>query len=212
MDSLYLDIDHCVWINYDSAVFLQEVCGPKFCLVLYFRKLGKEWRIFGIIFQFSYFFEISNPFISDSFCYQWSKSRVCIQEPSALSNTVCLVVKSIWIDLRELREHVVYKKLWMQCCNTVCGVAADNGKIGHSNHLWIRFFNDGDLRNLFILHWEEWNCRREESLVDLIDNLHMTRENWLNHWKWPLLKSFRHESVVCISKSIDRNIPSFIPT
>ena len=47
--------------------------------------------------------------------------------------------------------------------------------------------------------------------VDLVDDLKVTREQVLDQWDRPLLKSFCHDSVVGVAKGIDNNAPSSVP-
>ena len=47
MDSLYLDVNHCIRVNDDAAVLLQEFCSIELCLIFDLIKLLDECWIVG---------------------------------------------------------------------------------------------------------------------------------------------------------------------
>ena len=144
MNSLNLDVIHS--INWDIVSSLGlDPCSQSF-LVLDFdcNELILELLVSGIWHQVSQVIEGSDPLIdsSEGLTDEIGESWVAAMNPSSWSDSVGLVLEFTWIKSIEFTENGILKELRMESSDTVNGVGANNGKIGHSNLLWISFLDE----------------------------------------------------------------------
>ena len=99
----------------------------------------------------------------------------------------------------------------MKSCDTVHCKRADDRKISHTDHLFAAFLNERHTSQASgISRPLEGNLCKEAS-VDFVNDLEMTRQEFLKESDRPLFQSFGHERVVRVSKGTRHDVPSFVP-
>jgi hypothetical protein len=99
----------------------------------------------------------------------------------------------------------------VQLCHTIDLVAADDGEVCHSDHLWLRLFNDRDpTKHLAILGEVAFNVLQEVQ-VDVVDDLEVARQEVLEERDGPLLQCFRQNSVVGVAEGGLDDGPCLVP-
>ena len=144
MNSLNLDVIQGIDRDIISSLFFNPRSKLGFVLLLNLDELFLELLVIGIWKQVSQVIKSSNPFINttESITNEFGKSWVAAVDPSSWSNTVCLILKLTWVKCIEFTENGILKELRMESSDTVNGVGANNGKIGHSNLLWVSFLDE----------------------------------------------------------------------
>ena len=164
------------------------------CVVYRLVKLWNKWKV-------------CKPFVRTNLvCNHCCKLRVAKTKPTALCNTVCLVLESFRIYLIPLFKNVVFKNFCVKLSNTVyiswsvcCKSCHMNNVAVNNAHLSFHIFADALCSKLFL------------ALVsDKANDVINFRNNLSHKVSRPFLKSLAEYCVVCISASLSCNFKCFV--
>ena len=97
----------------------------------------------------------------------------------------------------------------MKACNTVYRIACCDCKVSHLN---LSVIDDSHLFDLLIISRIFCLDLKDETTVDLFDDLVYTRKQSGEKLDRPFLKCFGHDSMVCVSNRFSCYFPCFIPS
>ena len=144
MNSFDLDVEKCINWDIVTSILLDPSFKLKFVLSLNLSKLLNESWISSLRSQLGLKnLHVGDPFVNTSniITDQLGKAWVTAMNPSALSNTVGLVLNFLTIELMEILENCFLEKIRVDCCNTINCVWANNSKVWHTHLLIVTFLN-----------------------------------------------------------------------
>lgn len=129
------------------------------------------------------------------------QARVGLVEPSARSDTVGHVGKLVGaVDADKVLEDGGLDEIRVQLSDTVDLVGANNGEVGHANHLGLRFLDNRDATEHVTVVGELPLHLLQKEQVDVKDDLEVAGEQVLEKSNGPLLQSLGENGVVCVAK------------
>ena len=99
----------------------------------------------------------------------------------------------------------------MESCHAVHSKRTHDGEICHADHLAAAFFDKAHAGETSVVARPLHGNHAEETCVDFVNDLEVTRQELFEQADRPLFKSFRHERVVRISERVCHDVPSFVP-
>ncbi len=90
-------------------------------------------------------------------------------------------------------------------------VAAHDSQVGHANTLGAALIYDRHAAQYLVITGMLVHDLLQKMMVDLINNLHVAWQNFLEHRNRPCFQRLRHQGVVGVGKGAHRNVPSLIP-
>jgi len=178
MYSLNLNIIKSIKWYIKSSVFLDPSLELSLVLSLDLNELVLESLISGVWSKLLKVFERSDPLIdtSESVTEQVGELWVAAMNPSSWSDTIGLVLKLTLIEVIELFENSLLEKFRVECCDTVDGVGADDGKVSHSNFLWPSLLDQTHSFDLLVITWVLLLQLADVQVVDLVDEFQVSWE------------------------------------
>lgn len=100
------------------------------------------------------------------------ESWVSLVQPSSWCDTVGDICELVWsVDLDKVLENGSLDQVGVKLSNTVDLVRANDCKVGHSYHLWLRFLDDGNsAEHVTILGKSSFDLLQEVQ-IDIINDL-----------------------------------------
>jgi len=199
MKTFYLYIDDGIFIQRDILCLIQELFEIQFAVVFDLLKFCKNLLV---VFVFKQFFQLVGIFFesrSDQALNILCQFTVAVQQPAAESDSVCLVVEFLRINIIERFQLGVFQDLGVQCCNAVNRKSVVDIHVCHVDALILvddRYF----LIFVFLL------CL----CVQLVDNRHQVRNNLLEVIDRPFFQCLCQNGVVGVSTGLAYNIDGFL--
>src|SRR5690349_11738435 len=95
--------------------------------------------------------------------------------------------------------------------DAINGVTADAGKMRHSHVAATTFINERKARNPFVVGRKTRAHSIQKTLIDLVNDLEMSRQQFAKKINAPFLQRLRQQGVIGVSESRARYIPCFFP-
>ena len=140
-----------------------------------------------------------------------AEAGIAGQEPSARGDAVGLVVELPGVERVELGEEVALEKTGVEGGDAVDGMAADDGEIGHADHLMITLLDEGEFADLPDIAGPHLLHLGEESLVGLENDLKVTRKHLVEEPDAPLLERLGKQRVVRVGEGPRDDRPCLLP-
>ena len=99
----------------------------------------------------------------------------------------------------------------MQLCHTVDGMAPDGGQVGHAHPPPAGLVDQGQAGHPGLVAEEAHPNLVQESLIDLVDDLHVAREQALEQGHGPGLQGLREQGVVGEGEGPAGDVPGLVP-
>ena len=131
-----------------------------------------------------------------------------MKQKTSLSDTVCLVVEFLRHHFVEVFQFLFLKDFCMKFGNTVYRVTCNDCKM---SHFYLSIIEDCHLLDLFIVSRIFSLNIKDETTVDLFDDLVYTWKQSGEQLNRPFLKSFCHDCMVCVSNTFCCYRPCIIP-
>ena len=209
MKSLNLYIEDRTWIYLYSVVLQDIFCQTNFVLVFDVHEFLLCFFIININFQFADLRQICDPFRSDMICYPVCKKLVSVKQETSLCDTVCLVVEFLRHHFIEIFQFLFLKDFCMKFCNTVYRVTCNDCKM---SHFYLSIIEDCHLLDLVIISRIFSLNVKNETAIDLFDDLVYTWKQSGEQLNRPFLKSLCHDCMVCVSNTFSCYRPCIIPS
>ena len=208
MQSLNLNIEDGVRIDFNSVMLLDVFCQTYFVLIFDIHELLQSFLVIRVNFQFCQFRQIGDPAVTDMIGDPVSQQRVRMHQETSLCNTVCLVIEFLRIHLVEIFQLLFFQDLGMQSCNTVYRITASDCQVGHLN---LSVVDDSHLPDFFLISRIFVLDLQDKSAVDLFDDLVYTRKQFGEQLDRPFFQSFCHDGMVGVCTGMRCDIPCFFP-
>lgn len=210
--SFDLDIVHCVEWDVESCALLNPLLKSFLVVFLDLDKSLLEVRVISIWSQLSQVLKESNPLINASkgLTEQVRKLWIAAMDPSSWSDTIGLVLKLVWIQLIEFLKDGFLQELTMQSSHTVDSVRAHDGQVGHSNFLGITFFNQTHSCDLCFITWILLFESLNVQMVDQVNNLQMSWQQFANKVNRPLFECLWQDSMVGVGEDLVHDTPCLV--
>lgn len=138
-----------------------------------------------------------------------SELRVALQKPSTRGDTVGDIGEEIAaLELHKVAEDRALQQLRVQLGHTVHFHRADNGEESHADVLGRALFDDGHAADAVHVAGPSLSDLSEEFVVDLVDDLQVTRQQALEEAELPLLERLGQDGVVGVCKDLAGDLPS----
>ena len=209
MKSLNLNIKDRTWIYFYSVVLKDVFCQTNFVLIFDIHEFLLCFFIIHINLQLADLRKICDPFRSDVIGYPVCKKLVSVKQETSLCDTVCLVVEFLRHHFVEIFQFLFLKDFCMKFCNTVYRVACNNCKMCHFD---LSVIEDCHLLDLVIVSRIFFLNFKNETAVDLFDDLVYTRKQSGEQLNRPFFKCFCHNRMVCVSNTFCCDRPCIIPS
>lgn len=212
MYSLNLNIVHGIEWDVITGSFLDPSLELHLVISLNVNKLLHERSVGGVWGDVVQVVEAGDPLIdsSEGIAEKLGESWVTAMDPSSWGDTVGLVLELAWVEFMELLEDSLLQELGVESGNTVDGVGADDGKVGHSDFLWVSLLNDGHSLDLLVIIWELLLELGDIDMVDQIDELQMSWEESSDEVGGPLLEGFWEHGMVGVREGVVNNVPGLL--
>jgi len=155
--------------------------------------------------------KVGHPPVAYLACDKVAEFGVGLVEPAALGNPVCLVVKLLRPHLVKILDKPGAQKFRVQRAHAVNRMARDDGKIRHAHLLVVSLLNERHAAQAVEVAGELVGHLAQKVGVDIINNLHVARQQVRHEPHRPLLKRLGHERVVRVGESLLRDIPRLVP-
>ena len=211
VEALDLHIEHGGGVNLNAAL-IKDALGEFFFVRVFNRhEFLAERSVVGRGLKLAQQVEIALPAAADGARDEVGEARVASHEPAARGDAIGLVVDAARIEFVELGEEVAFNQLGVEGGDAVDRVAADHAQVAHADHLVVAFLDEregalfGDVAGPLLLYFIE------EVLVDLENDLQMTRQDLAEKTDAPLLQGFRQKGVVGVGEGACDDRPRLVP-
>ena len=99
----------------------------------------------------------------------------------------------------------------MERADAVYLVASDDSEVCHADEFAARFFENRDIFYLLEVEVAEVTCFVDESAVNFVDYLKLSRKERSHDFDIPLFDSFGQNGVVGVGESVARDFPGLVP-
>ncbi len=107
------------------------------------HELALEGRIVGKLFEAAQVVEIAHPGIAaEAVRDEFRQARVGLEQPATRRDAVGLVLEFAGIEVVELGEEGALEQLGVQGGDAIDRVGADDGQVGHADHLGAAFLDE----------------------------------------------------------------------
>src|SRR5262249_36634834 len=110
-----------------------------------------------------------------------------------------------------LHRHCA-QQLRMDSRHTVRAMGAGNSKVGHANFALGTLLDQTDALNPSLVSGKSASDLINQTTIDFVDDLQVTRQHSFKPDHGPFLKSFGQERVISVRQSPVSNVPSLIPS
>lgn len=191
VNSLNLDVEQAFRVDFDFAFSLDPFSQLNFVFLLDSSPFVSEFRVINVLFKFSQLGHVQNPFISfEILTVKFGQSRICAENPSSCSNSVCLVDEFVWENFVEIFEKVRFQKLRVKIGNTIDLVRTDNAKVGHTNSLWNTFLDQRKNIHLMGISWVLLANSGQPEVVNQVNEFQMSWQKSVQEFNTPFFKGF----------------------
>ena len=161
--------------------------------------------------QLVQFLEMADPAVADAFGDQRREGGVGLQQPAALCHTVGLVAEFLRELLGKVGEDALAQDAAVQRGHAVDGARADDGQVRHAHPLAVAFVDEAHpLQSPDVARVARRDLA-QEAPVDLVDDLHVPRQQALHEADAPVLEGLRQHGVVRVAGAGARDGPRLIP-
>ncbi len=203
-----LDIENRIWVDLNSGAHFHELSQTNLVLQLNGAVLLAELRVVGLFFQVDELVQVVGPLFLQGFVQQAGQQRVALLDPATRRDAVGHVVELGRPQLVIFREQIFDHQIRVQRRHAVNGKAAHHAHVRHT-HLFVvhhrQLRPDGFVARPGFLH------QRFELVVNLIDDLHMARQQRFHQLLIPALQRFRHQGVVGVGEGAAGDGPGVVP-
>ena len=106
--------------------------------------LARELGVVSKGFELAQLLEVVNPTVAEARGDKASKARIGEDHPAARRDAVGFVAEFLGREVMEITEQARFEQLSMQRGDTVDGVAADDGEMGHADIAISALVDDGE--------------------------------------------------------------------
>src|SRR5580700_10228323 len=94
----------------------------------------------------------------------------------------------------------------------ICAVRSDDCQIGHAYFSLGAFLDEANAPNAFLVSGETASNLIEQTPIDLVDDLQVTREHDLKPCQGPFFQGFREQCMVGVSEGLCCDVPCLYPS
>ena len=199
METFYLNIEDRIFIQIHVLGLFHKLLKLQFFLHFDLGQLLQHLFIIFISQEFLQLICILLKSRSDKGLYISSQFPVAVQEPAAESNTVCLVVELLRIDLIEVVQLCILQDLCMKGSYAVYRKSVVDIHVSHVDSLI--FVNDIYRLICVFLSY---------SLIQLFNDRKKMGNHFFQIIHWPFFQSFRQDGVVRISAGLAYDFHCFV--
>mmetsp|Transcript_15458 Transcript_15458/g.26591 ORF Transcript_15458/g.26591 Transcript_15458/m.26591 type:complete len:531 (+) Transcript_15458:357-1949(+) len=209
VNTLHLDVEQGVAVHLHPASPLNERGKPLLVLVLDLDPLTVQLRIVDVGAQGLQPVQVGDPLVvldpaSDELRQPW----VALVQPAPGGDAVRFVLELVGPDGDEVGEERVLEDLGMDGCDTIDGERADDGQIGHADHLGRSVLHDAELGKLIPVSSPFFLDFNQPSAVNLENDLRVPRKQAREQIHRPLLQRLGQDSVVGVRECLCHDVPS----
>jgi hypothetical protein len=139
--------------------------------------------------------QIRKPALAERAIEKSAKCWIGERHETAGRDAVGLIAEALWPELIEILEHARLEQLRMQRGDTVDGVTADRGEMGHAHTLPALLPDQRQPRHPCLISRETGAHLVEETTVDLVDDLQVPGQHLAEHGQRPGLQRLGQERV-----------------
>ncbi len=211
MNSLDLNIVKGVERDIDACLLLHKLLQLCFVGSLDLAEASDKVFVVSMLTELTESVHVADPLIdiTDSLTDELRETWVAAVEPAARSHSICLVLDLAWLELVELREDRSTKQIRVKGCDTVDGVRADDGQVSHADlsGVTLSLFNERHAREFLTITRVLGRDGLKEVVIDLVDELHVSREQLGDQTDGPFLKGLWEHSVVGVCECVVDDVP-----
>ncbi len=208
VQTLNLDVENGVRVNLDTGTRFHKRRQTHFVIPLDGAVLLAEFRVVRVFFQIDQLVQIVGPLFLQRFVQQTGQQRVALFDPATRRDAVGHVMEFGRPQLVIFREQIFHHQIRVQRRHTVHRKAAHHAHICHA-HLFV--MHHGQLRPDRFVARPGFIHQRFKLVIDLVDDLHMARQQRFHQLLVPALQRFWHQGVVGVSKGAAGDRPGVIP-
>mmetsp|Transcript_15868 Transcript_15868/g.40296 ORF Transcript_15868/g.40296 Transcript_15868/m.40296 type:complete len:476 (+) Transcript_15868:1271-2698(+) len=136
-----------------------------------------------------------------------AQRRVAECKPASRRDAVRLVLKLLRVHLVEILEDGLLNQLRVDLRNAVHRVARDERQVSHADHLLVTLLYDGHAILASLVVAKLGAQLLQEAPVDVVDDLHVPRQQLLQQLHRPLLERLGEHRVVREREHLRRRLP-----
>mmetsp|Transcript_8293 Transcript_8293/g.24906 ORF Transcript_8293/g.24906 Transcript_8293/m.24906 type:complete len:264 (+) Transcript_8293:581-1372(+) len=212
MNSLDLDIKHRVAINIDAKLLLDSLGKPLLICKLRLTELALHVGVLDKLLKTPAQVIIGDPLIRFQPARDdLGQSGIGVLHPPSRSDAVRHIEEFVRVLLVEIWEQPGLDEAGVNRSYTIDLVRSNNSENCHTNHLGVALLDDAHARQLVAVAWELLRDRLQMATVDLVDDLHVPRQETLHQRDGPLLQSLRQDRVVGVGEDLGGCRPRCAP-
>ena len=208
MQALDLDIENGIRVDLNPGARFHKRRQTNFVLQLDGTVLLAELRVIRVFFQVDQLVQIVGPLFLQGLIQQIGQQRVALLDPATRRDAVGHVVEFGRPQLVIFREQIFNHQIRVQGRYAVHRKAAHHAHVRHANLLIV---NHCQLRPDRFIAWPGFIHQGFKPIVNLVNDLHMARQQRFHQLLIPALQRFRHQGVVGVGEGAAGNRPGVIP-
>ena len=203
-----LDIENRIRVDLNPGARFHERRQANFVLQLTRAVLFAEFRVVSVFFQVDELVQIVRPLFLEGLVQQASQQRVALLDPATRRNAVGHVVEFGRPQLVVFREQIFDHQIRVQRRHAVHRKAAH---YAHVRHAYLLIVNHRQLRPDRFVARPGFIHQGFKLVVNLVDDLHVARQQRFHQLLIPALERFRHQGVVGVGKGTAGDGPGVVP-
>ncbi len=211
VQALDLHVEKGVGVDDDTAFPVDDLGEIDLVGVLDGHEGVLKAGVVGELFESTQLFLVLDPAVAELGGDQFREAGVGGLKPAAGGDAVGLVVELAGIKGVEIGEEMFLEQFRVEGGDAVDGVAADDGEIGHADHLHVPFLDER--HDFFFVDVAGVGGLDgfEQAAVDFEDELQVTGQDFLEEGDAPFLERFGEQRVVGVGEGPGDNVPGCLP-
>ena len=211
MDALDLHVEQRTAVDADAG-FAQDAFGQP-CFVGEFDEAQTlaEYGIIGLRAQGLQSVQIAAPAGADAGIEQGRQTGIRLLQPAARGDAVGDIVEAFREQPGVVREDGVDHQLRMQGRHAVDAVRCDHRQCGHAHMADAAFIDQRNAFGQLFIVREACAHIGQETVVDVVDDFQMARQQRLHQGHRPGFQRFRHQGVIGVGHRFAGDPPGVVP-
>ncbi|OPZ81579.1 MAG: hypothetical protein BWY77_00580 [bacterium ADurb.Bin431] len=211
VDALGLDIEKGIGGDLDAGNLADAFGEPFFIFELDPTPLLAELSIAGKGFELAQLLQIPDPTAADPAADQPAQPRITQRHPAAGCHPVGHIEKTFGPELIKIMQHSALEQITVHPRHPVHRMAADAGKMSHTQEASARFVNQGEPFRPLLFAGMAFPDLVQKAAVDLEDNLEMAGQQIPEKFERPALQGLGQKGVVGIAEGASGDLPGAFP-